>query len=241
MSNGVVIYEGPSRLDGSAIVAVATGIRRPSKNAKTGAAVQVWILRSDVDPVTAGRSGQDVSVCGDCIHRPTGQGTCYVQIFQAPRSVWQSYRAGRYPRVDGGTAAALMAGRVVRWGAYGDPAALPLALLRRVSAAAAGHTGYTHQWQRFPALRSLLMASTDTVDECRRASARGWRFFAAGVGPESGAIVCPASDEAGKRTSCERCRLCDGARSGDRRANIRIGVHGARAVAFYRNPKAVTA
>lgn len=232
---GALVYEGPSRLDGAPIVAIMTGLGRASKNAKTGNVIQVWILRSDVDPVTAGRTGADISVCGDCIHRPTGQGTCYVSLWQAPRAVYQAYRAGQYPRVDIGTASALIAGRVVRWGAYGDPAALPLDLLRRVTAAAAGHTGYTHQWRRFPGLRGLLMASTDSVSECQTATARGWRFFAAGVGPESGAIVCPASIEAGKRTTCERCRLCDGASEGDRRASIRIAPHGARAVAFYRS------
>lgn len=229
-----VIYRGPSRLDGAPIVAVMTGLRG-SRNQKTGDVVQVWILRSDVDPVTAGRTGADVSVCGDCIHRPTGQGTCYVSLWQAPRAVYQAFRARRYPCIDAGTAAALIAGRVIRWGAYGDPAALPLDLLRRVTAAAAGHTGYTHQWKRFPGLRGLLMASTDTAAECQLATARGWRYFAAGVGSESGAIVCPASAEAGKRTTCERCRLCDGARQGDRRKSIRIEPHGARAVTFYRS------
>jgi hypothetical protein len=201
--------------------------------------VQVWILRSDVDPVTATRTGADVSICGDCVHRPIdsgGQGTCYVTVWQAPRAIYQAYRAGRYVRWAPSVAARMLAGRVIRWGAYGDPAALPVDLLRRLSAAAAGHTGYTHQWRRFPSLRSLLMASTDSDHECRQASARGWRFFSVGAGADSGGrvISCPASAESGKRTTCAQCRLCDGAREGDRRASITIQPHGTKALTFYR-------
>ncbi len=66
-SNGVTLYRGPSALDGSPIVAIATGIKRPSANAKTGAMVQVWILPDNGEnPLESVRSGEDASVCGDC-------------------------------------------------------------------------------------------------------------------------------------------------------------------------------
>src|SRR5262245_33628424 len=41
---GVVLYRGPSLLDGAPIVAVATNLARRSKNPKTGNAVQTYIL-----------------------------------------------------------------------------------------------------------------------------------------------------------------------------------------------------
>jgi hypothetical protein len=42
---GVVLYEGPSELDGKPIVVVATF---NSVNDKTGNMVQTWIIRSDM-------------------------------------------------------------------------------------------------------------------------------------------------------------------------------------------------
>ena len=69
-ANGVVLYRGPSRLDGAPIVVVATGLQRPSENEKTGPMVQTWILRSDEHPVSAVHSGADASICGDCPLRP---------------------------------------------------------------------------------------------------------------------------------------------------------------------------
>ena len=51
MANGVILYEGPSELDGSPIVVIATF---GSKNRKTGKGrknlIQTWIMRQDVAP-----------------------------------------------------------------------------------------------------------------------------------------------------------------------------------------------
>src|SRR4029077_15915935 len=78
---GVILYRGPSLLDGSPIVCVATGLCRRSKNPKTGKAVQTWVLADDGEnPVQAWQSGGDASVCGDCPHRGA---TCYVNVVQA--------------------------------------------------------------------------------------------------------------------------------------------------------------
>ena len=63
---GFVVYEGPSELDGSPIVVIVNRIFTASDNAKTGDIVQTFIIRSDVSPLDALKSGEDVSVCGDC-------------------------------------------------------------------------------------------------------------------------------------------------------------------------------
>jgi hypothetical protein len=68
--NGVVLWQGPSRLNGAPVVVIATGLRRPSTNVKTAGMVQVWILPLDRNPVAAQRSGHDRAVCGDCPLRP---------------------------------------------------------------------------------------------------------------------------------------------------------------------------
>ena len=70
--NGAVIYHGPSAIDGGPIVVIATGLTVGSANSKTGAMIQTHIMRADVDPLTALRTGADVSVCGGCMHRPQG-------------------------------------------------------------------------------------------------------------------------------------------------------------------------
>jgi hypothetical protein len=97
--SGVVLYEGPSMLDGAPIVAVLTGLDRASKNEKTGDLLQLWILRQDVAPNDAAKDGNDASVCGACPHRRQEDGTrtCYVMVYQGPRAVWAAYKRGRYP------------------------------------------------------------------------------------------------------------------------------------------------
>ena len=92
--SGAVIYNGPSVIDGSPIVVVLTGIRGSSSNPKTGRMVQSWILREDMHPVEALKTGADASICGQCPHRPDADGrrSCYVNPM-GPASVWRTYRA----------------------------------------------------------------------------------------------------------------------------------------------------
>ena len=157
--NGVIIYRGPSLIDGADIVVIATGLTEKSANGKTGAEIQTWIIRTDVKPGLAAESGDDVSVCGDCAHRPAlrqlaiamgeePQAPCYVILFQAPRSVFECFLRGRYRDISGDAdaIAAVFAERVVRAGSYGDPAAIPAWVWIAVYRNAAGRTGYTHQW-----------------------------------------------------------------------------------------------
>ena len=52
--NGLVLWEGPSAINGEPIVVIATGLKRKSANAKIGAnTVQVWSLPRDVAPNVA--------------------------------------------------------------------------------------------------------------------------------------------------------------------------------------------
>ena len=65
------------------------GIRTASANPKTGDMIQTWILRSDMHPLEAIKSGSDYGICGSCIHRgsydefgnPIDPRTCYVNPF----------------------------------------------------------------------------------------------------------------------------------------------------------------
>jgi hypothetical protein len=226
----VVLYEGPSLLDGSPIVALAS-LR--SLNRKTGPrAVQTWILHRTLSPIEALRLRRDSAVCGDCPARGTW---CYVTVGRAPLSTWRAYRRGRVftPPLPGpGRRAALdplFRGRFVRLGAYGDPAAVPPGVWEEVLSLAASHTGYTHQWRTCdPAFRAFLMASIHTPSDYPVARAMGWRTFRAtlpGAPLFPGEFPCPASDEQQHRLDCERCRACDGVTASPRAASPVIFFH----------------
>jgi hypothetical protein len=228
MSNGMIIYEGPSRLDGAPIVVIAVGLKQRSTNTKTGEMVQTYILRRDMPPADAIKTGADASICGACPHRGDGTGkgrSCYVTIMHGPRGVWMAYQRGNYPKADPD-----VAGRMVRLGTYGDPAAVPIVVWQRLLKDAAGWTGYTHQWKSIhPAWAKLCMASVDSEAELHLAQAKGFRTFrvtpSAHENIKGLEIICPASEEAGKLTQCEDCRACMGT-SGKARVSIQIAAHG---------------
>ena len=67
--NGVTLRVGPSHLDGAEIATLAVfgsvvGTSVPNK--KIGAMVQVYYLRTDINPQDAIHQGLDQSICGDC-------------------------------------------------------------------------------------------------------------------------------------------------------------------------------
>jgi len=233
--SGIVLYAGPSRIDGAPIVAIACRIMEASSNAKTGAMVQTFILRQDIAPHEALKTGDDASVCGDCKLRPIRKGDvrCYVRVYQAPLSVWNAYQRGRYavPNVDFAAALlpALFAGLSFRIGSYGDPAAIPASVWKTATRRVQNRTGYSHQWRKRigAGLRNLCMASADNESDVAAATARGWRTFrvrrhnAPTLENES---ICPASKEGGQRTQCDSCGLCKGATIAAR--SIVIADHG---------------
>jgi len=237
----VVVYQGPSRFDGSPIVGIVTGLHGDSQNPKTGKMAQLWIIRADMSPVEAIQQRADDAICWNCPARGTGMSDrwCYVGM-KAPLSVWESFSQGRYPTAHPSDVAAFLRAwnLPIRFGAYGEPTALPLSILNDLSEGT-DYTGYTHQWKDAHIARTfghLLMASADTAAEAVAARAQGWRTFRARPADAplmSGEITCPASDEAGKRTTCADCTLCNGAQgTADKRKNIAIVIHGANKAKF---------
>jgi hypothetical protein len=233
---GIILYEGPSAIDGAPIVVIANRIATGSNNAKTGAMVQTFIMRADVNPFRALKTGQDESICGDCPQRPFKGGKCYVDVAKSVSSVYGAYERGRYARpgidYDPADLPEIFAGRAFRLGTYGDPAAAPFQIWRAATLKAARITGYTHQWRNpaFQAFALLCMASADSESDQLLASACGWRTFRAKRASEprtTSEIGCPAAKENGARTSCERCGLCAGNTSKSAK-DIVINLHGFR-------------
>jgi hypothetical protein len=221
MENGI-IYRGPSLLDGSPIVVVATFSKR---NLKTGGMVQTYILRDDMDPVTASRTGADAAICGACplrgianLTKTKGQADerpCYVTLIHGPAMVYRSILRGVYPdATDADAAAAIGFGRMVRIGTYGDGAAVPMHVWDALTMRAKGWTAYTHQWLYQPDALTYAMASVESLTAAKYVWARNGRTFriirdVAEIDPAR-EVLCPASAEAGKRTTCADCRLCAG-------------------------------
>ena len=236
--SGFVFYDGPSLIDGAPIIGIAV---LESSNVKTGNMVQTYILRADMAPLAAIASGDDASICGDCAHRGDKQAkrarTCYVDVAKSVQSVFSAWIRGAYPSVAPSDGARIVAGRVVRIGSYGDPAAIPARHWKSLIRRAAGHTGYSHQWRQWFArgLRSIVMASADSASDRDTARAMGWRTFRVRTADEPLAareIMCPASDEAGFKRQCITCKACDGAARGSVQASVAIVVHGAMARHF---------
>jgi len=224
----MVVYEGPSVLNGEPIVGIITGLTAPSKNRKTGPMAQLWILDASQEPHEAVRTGQDASVCGDC---PARGKWCYVTTFQGPLSIYRTWKRGGYGRYN----KQLLAGHRLRLGAYGDPAAIPVERIQDVASAVDSYTGYTHQWRRCdPRHKHFSMASVDTAEDQETAAADGWRTFRVTTGSDRkpGEAVCPASDEAGNKIDCFTCGACDGRRRPRTKSHIVIQAHGAKTKRF---------
>jgi hypothetical protein len=209
---GYVLHE-----DGKRVV-IAT-LR--SSNRKTGDVVQVWIMPRYAKPTDAMRNGRQTLVCGGCKLQPRRGGGCYV----APRqlnSIYRAYQRGSYPYLPASDYPAVLRGRMVRLGAWGDPAFIPPRIVDLLVRHSKGHTGYTHQWKhRFAEhLRGICMASADSPAEALEAAAAGWGvFLVRPIGAPVVGIQCPSVR--GKR--CANCGLCDG-----RAVTVSIEAHGAQ-------------
>ena len=219
-SIGVVLWQGKSLIDNERIMLVATGILdSTTANRKTGDMIQTYILRRDMHPMFARRLGEDKSICGDCKHKEYS--TCYVNLCHGPIAVFKAFHDGAY-RPWQAEDISLFQDRYVRFGTYGDPAAVPFEVWETIAKASKGYTGYTHQWKKCDQrLQKYCMASVDSIKgfnkEFFQAQLMGWRTFRVRENLENELLdnefVCPASKEAGVKTNCEHCRACSGTSS----------------------------
>jgi len=238
-----IIYNGPSLIDGQPIVVITI---LGSNNAKTGAMLQTYVIRADINPVEASKTGEDVSICGDCVHRgkpstnlekKVAEGrTCYVNLGQGPLQVFKAYKAGKYPTASPQEITRLGAKRMIRLGTYGDPAAVPSEVWELLLKEARGHTGYTHQHNAKQAPDyKRLMYSADSLQDAQKAHSKGYQTFRVVSVQDykknglnallSNEILCPASKENDKGVTCIECKLCTGSQSKGK--SIAIVAHGA--------------
>lgn len=223
-SGSLVVWRGKSLYDGAPIMVslVAT-----SDNQKTGNMAQVFVMRQDVVPFGAMKSGLDYSVCGKCSLRPDLLGGCYVPTVKL-RAHWD--KVSKQPVATAEEVAIAAGLRPIRLGAYGDMAAVPAKVTDMLVAIARGKvTNYTHgQWtlgfDAIDHMRRYTMLSVESLDEAHRAWQRGWRTYRmldAGEKPARGEILCPYN-AIGQQ--CYDCLRCGG--HGNRGPSIVVPVHG---------------
>lgn len=215
------IWRGPSELDGVTDIVVL--ISGSSSNSKTGDQLQVWIMRADIPPHVAVKQKLDGPICGSCVHRC---GSCYVLTHQAPRQVWKSWHRNPRPTPRG----FINRFSSIRFGAYGDGAAVPYEVVHGVAQMTGSFTGFTHQWATCdPRFANLFMASVESFAEAREAQALGYRTYRTTT-PDyhraKGEISCPGSKEMGRKLTCAQCGYCNGNAKGFK-GNVVVEAHGA--------------
>ena len=181
------------------------------------------------------KTGADVSVCGDCKHR---NGTCYVQVGQAPAQVWKSYKRGIYKDFSQLTEKdkSALVGRKVRFGAYGDPVLIRVKQIKALlDLTKSTFTGYTHAWDNplFQDYKAFFIASVDSKSEFLQAKGKLWKTFRvrSEYEPlEKHEFACPASVEAGAKKTCFDCMVCSAFKKG--KGSPAIIVHGSSASKF---------
>jgi len=219
--NGITLRIGASHLDGAEIATIAvfgSVIGNSVPNKKTGAMVQVYYLRTDMNPQDAISQGLDKSICGDCplswAQAKKGEPRCYVLPFHAPSRVFEQWKAGKYPHLDAlkpkqrQAVMAIFNTVPIRLGAYGDPSCDQETLQMLVENRWAG---YTHQWREYPHLKQWLMASIDSIDEYQEAKKLGFRTYrhTKEQAMLDNEIQCPHDTHG---VECVSCLLCNGTR-----------------------------
>jgi hypothetical protein len=228
--NGYLVWEGPSPIDGAPIASVVTGLRYPSENPKTGPMAQQLVLRTDVPPDQAVKTGLDKSVCGDCelrqfsvkslaLEKGLKEGEkppmCYVTTHRSVLQVFLGIKRGIYPQLSPKNFADVLGGKRLRLGSYGNVSVIPRQITEVLIRAVDAHTLYEHDWGK-PAhqwLKQWAMASVSSPSRRDYAKDLGWRTFRVKKPEEPvlrGELVCPASEEAGHKTDCYHCGLCAG-------------------------------
>ena len=207
-------------------------------NTKTGKGIMISILpKNGLDLETVRSKG--ASSCGDCPHAKAvagrKHGSCYT--YKRPggsQGVLGGinngfHRCDEISLVSFTNKVQVLAelSGYIRVGEFGDPAAdkqvaETLADILKGVDASVTRAGYTHQWKKAKAkaLKGLVMASCDTLEENKKARKASWGTFYVEPRKEDNLenTHCPSQKTKGVVT-CAKCGLCDG---GDRAISINL-------------------
>ncbi|NBW20226.1 MAG: hypothetical protein EBR82_70880 [Caulobacteraceae bacterium] len=157
--NGFIFYRGASPIDGAPLSQTTA---KPETWSKRGSCAKISARPWRAEPV------------------PTARIVGIVRCAN-PASIWHAYHRGGYVdlRRKPAVMRRIVSGRMVRMGAAGDPAMIPLQHWLRVLQGADGWTGYSHQWKHPWAqpMRELTMASVESLEDQDLARSMGWRTY----------------------------------------------------------------
>jgi len=197
-----------------------------TSNKKTGNMIQIWFLLENINPVEAVKLKLDVnSICFGCIF--AGGNGCYVNVGQAPLSIWKCFKRGSYASIDPVHYQSIFSGRKVRFGAYGNPTLLPLSIVKAIATVSNGWTGYFHDWKTNPLAKEYaryFMASTETESSYALARSLNYRVFHVSPIQPADTMECLAET---KQMQCADCKLCSGL-SKSRLPSVWINPHGSK-------------
>ena len=220
-------FLGMELFNGGTYNPIVVLLKYDSDNEKTGNMSQIYIIRNDMKPSDALKTGNDDLICGTCKHRNT---TCYVNVGTGVNSIYKSWLNGNYEPLDYKIMKYKIKNNFVRFGAYGDPVYIPIELVDFISKNCKGWTGYSHQWQepKFDAFKRYFMASADNESEYQKSIDFGWRSYRVSTNENTlnGEIMCPHDSESDTPIQCVNCRLCDGLGRHKNARNIAVIVHG---------------
>ncbi len=161
----------------------------------------------------------DQAVCFDCPFSQnrgcyTAKAQQYAGFLSSLRSIGKANKWQDIPEYNEDIARQIVAmskGKYARFGTYGEPSLLPLSLVADICQGAKSWTGYTHQYMRKPEYAPFLMASLHSDRQMTYAERLGYRAFIASKERLTKPFVnCPASAEAGFKSTCSDCGLCSG-------------------------------
>lgn len=160
-------------LDGQEIQVVLYAFNHAT-NRKTGRLIEAAVLLANIKPSDAAASGRDRAVCGDCPGRLTNWNFCYRSPGHDIDKTWETIRNAQAVGVAEARRIVRESGLPIRFGSYGDFAAVPLEILEALALAARkpdgswNHTGFTHQWSHpnfDPCVLAYLDASVEFAGE----------------------------------------------------------------------------
>lgn len=204
-----------------------------TSNKKTGDMIQNYFIPTEwIESNGDIKKLSDKVICFDCIHNRENLNDCYVPVGNGLRGLISKVKSLRriglenIPYLTEEIESKLLKkieNKPLRFGSYGEPILLGERLIQKITEKVDFWTGYTHEWHKNPWAKKYFMASVESDLIDMAAKKMGWRTFYAGDPVESDNVTCPASKEAGRKSTCENCRLCMGTSS--KAKSIKIKIH----------------